>query len=152
MSAPQAAPERAGVPRAQASRELLAAREDVWSFLAEPHHLPDWWPGVAAVDPDRRRLAPGARWTLRRGSRPGLLRRPAAADMLLIRDVEPPARISWHLTGDRLDAELRLEQVAPGRTRATLSVESPWLLGLRRTLPRDALSRLHALCQTAAEL
>ena len=42
------------MPRVAASRELLAPREDIWSFLAEPHHLADWWPGVRGVEPDRR--------------------------------------------------------------------------------------------------
>ena len=37
------------MPRVEAARELLAPREDVWAFLAEPHHLADWWPGIAAV-------------------------------------------------------------------------------------------------------
>ena len=41
---------------------LLAARSDVWSFLAEPHHLADWWPRIRGVQPDRRGFAPGARW------------------------------------------------------------------------------------------
>ena len=31
--------------RGKAERELLAPPADVWAFLAEPHHLPDWWPG-----------------------------------------------------------------------------------------------------------
>src|SRR5947199_3557933 len=42
--------------------ELLASRTDVWSFLAEPYHLSDWWPGITGVEPDRRAFAPGARW------------------------------------------------------------------------------------------
>jgi hypothetical protein len=56
------------------------------------------------------------------------------------------------LTGDHIDAELRLEESGPDRTVATLVVEAPWLYGLSRALPRRALTRLHALCQTAAEL
>src|SRR4051812_50038265 len=52
------------MPRVVASRELLAPPEDVWGFLAEPNHLADWWPGIHAVRPDRRGLAPGARWQL----------------------------------------------------------------------------------------
>ena len=58
------------VPTYSAARELLAPREDVWLFLAEPHHLSDWWPGVAGVTPDRRGLAPGARWKLHAAMRP----------------------------------------------------------------------------------
>ena len=66
------------MPTYTARKELLAPLEDVWLFLAEPHHLTDWWPGVAGVTPDRRGLAPGARWRLHAPMRPSLLRRPAA--------------------------------------------------------------------------
>ena len=47
-----------------ASRELLAPRRDVWAFVAEPHNLPNWWPKVGGVVPDRRGL--GTRCELRR--------------------------------------------------------------------------------------
>ncbi len=138
--------------RVEATQELLSPREDVWSFLAEPHHLSDWWPGIAAVQPDRRGVAPGARWQVRGGSRPGLLRRPGASSTLLIQRVERPELLAWHLTGERLDVELRLTVSRPGRTVATLTVEGPWLVGFSRSLARHALNRLHALCQTAADL
>jgi hypothetical protein len=140
------------MPRAEAQRELLASRRDVWSFVAEPYHLPDWWPGLAGVEPDRRGLAPGARWQVRGTDRPTLLRRPRAAGMLLVRRVEEPTLVTWHLTADRLDVELRLDAAGADRTLATLTVSSPWMVAFRRSLPRKALSRLHALCQTAAEL
>ena len=48
------------MPTVRASRELLAPIEDVWDFVAEPHNLPNWWPRVGGVHPDRRGLAPGA--------------------------------------------------------------------------------------------
>ena len=50
------------MPTYSASRELLASRADVWKFLSEPFNLPDWWPGIGGVQPDRRGFAPGARW------------------------------------------------------------------------------------------
>jgi uncharacterized protein YndB with AHSA1/START domain len=140
------------MPRASASRELLAPREDVWTFIAEPHHFPDWWPGVGAVQPDRRGVAEGARWQVRGTERPTLFRRATSSGLLLVRAVQPPERFAWTLTGDHVDAELRLEESERGRTVATLDVEAPWLFGLSRALPRRALTRLHALCQTAAEL
>ena len=140
------------MPRVEAERELLAPRRDVWAFLAEPHHLPDWWPGVAGVEPDRRGLSEGARWRVRAADRPSLFRRSRAPGMLLVRRVDEPALVAWHLTADRLDVELRLEAVGADRTRAALVVSSPWLVGFGRSLPRKALSRLHDLCQTAAEL
>jgi len=140
------------MPRAAASRELLAPRGDVWAFVAEPHHFPDWWPGIGGVQPDRRGFAEGARWGVTGIERPTLLRRPASSGTLLITGIHIPERFAWTLTGDHIDAELRLEEQGSNRTIATLHVEAPWLYGLSRALPRKALTRLHALCQTGAEL
>ena len=140
------------MPTYAAMRELVAPLDDVWAFLAEPHHFADWWPGVAGVHPDRRGLAPGARWTLHAGMRPSLLRRPEAETTLLVLAVEQGKRLAFQLTRDRIDVELTLAEAGEGRTRAELLVSGPLLVGLRRSLPRNALNRLHALCQTAAEL
>ena len=137
---------------ARAERELLAAQEDVWRFLAEPRHLADWWPGVAAVEPDRRGLAPGARWQVRATDRPGLFRRARATQTLAVREVDAPRRVAWYLAGERLDVELDLVAAAPERTLARLAVSGPLMLGFRRALPRRALERLHNLIQTAATL
>ena len=140
------------MPRASASRELLASRDDVWAFIAEPHHFADWWPGISAVQPDRRGLAEGARWQILTADRPTLLRRATSSGMLLVRGVRPPELFAWTLTGDHIDGELRLEARSDERTLAVLEVDAPWLFGVSRALPRRALTRLHALCQTAAEL
>jgi uncharacterized protein YndB with AHSA1/START domain len=140
------------MPSYTVSRELLASREDVWRFLAEPHHFSDWWPGVGGVHPDRLGLAPGARWALHGGSRPSLIRRPEMTGTLVVIAVEPLNHIVWHMTGERLDVDLALTSSGEDRTVAELTVSGPFLVGLRRSLPRNALSRLHALCQTAAEL
>jgi uncharacterized protein YndB with AHSA1/START domain len=140
------------MPTYTAARELLASREDVWGFLAEPNHLSDWWPGVSAVQPDRRGLAPGARWRLRGLGRPTFVagRRPDVAGTLVLIDVRQPELVAWQFVNGRIDVELRLAETAPDRTRAELTVEAPFLSGVRRSLPHRALSRLHALCQTAA--
>ena len=140
------------MPTYTETRELLAPLDDVWLFLAEPHHFSDWWPGVGGVHPDRRGLAPGARWTLHAGMQPSLFRRPAAESTLLVREVEAPTRVAWHMTNERLNVELVLADAPTRRTRAELTVSGPFIVGLRRSLPRNALNRLHALCQTAAEL
>ena len=140
------------MPSVSAQRELLASRRDVWAFVAEPHHFADWWPGVAAVRPGRRGLIEGARWEIVGTDRPTLFRRPASSGVLQVRAVEPYERAVWYLSGDRLEVELRLYSLAEGRTRAFLSVEGAFVWGMTRSLPRRALSRLHALCQTAAEL
>ena len=140
------------MPRVQAEREVIASLADAWGFVAEPYHLGDWWPGIAAVEPDHRGLAPGARWHVRYEARPTLLRPAERSGLLLVEAVEPPNRLAFQLLADRLEAEIALAQTAPDRTFATLTVAGPWFTGLRRSLPRTALWRLHALCQTAATL
>jgi uncharacterized protein YndB with AHSA1/START domain len=140
------------MPAVSASSELLASRDEVWAFIAEPRHFADWWPGIAAVEPDRRGLAEGARWRIVTADRPTLLRGSTSSGMLLVRAVRAPELFGWTLTGDHIDAELRLEEAGEDRAVAVLKLEAPWLFGLSRALPRRALTRLHALCQTAAEL
>jgi carbon monoxide dehydrogenase subunit G len=136
--------------RATASHEVLASPEDVWNFVADPGHFGDWWPGIAAVEPDRRGLAPGARWIVRADVRPTLLKSSGYSGVMVIREVHPCDRLNWTLTGDRWDVELRLEGVGPDRTMVTLEVTAGWLVPLPRSLARRALTRLYNLCQTAA--
>ncbi len=133
-----------------ASRELLAPLEDVWTFVAEPHNFPNWWPRIGGVQPDRRGLAVGARWQVIAENEPSLLRRPAAAGMLIVLAVEPERRLAFRLTEGRLELELTLERAAANRTRATVEVRASWWAGLSRSLPRSALDRLWSLCQTGA--
>lgn len=140
------------MPRHAASRELLAARADVWAFLSEPYNLSDWWPGIAGVQPDRRGLAPGACWQIQGSARPGLIRRPGAGGTVLILAVESERRVAFQLVDERVDAELVLDDAAPGRTTATLTVDAPFLSGVSRKTAVRALSRLYSLCQTAAEV
>src|SRR5436305_6880045 len=140
------------MPRAVASGELAASREDVWRFVSEPRHFSDWWPTVAAVEPDRRGFAAGARWVVHAHPRPTLFRRSGYSGALVVRAVDRPTLFAWTLTGDRLDAELRLTATSADRTEAYLTVEAAWLVAVPRTLPRRALNRLHALCQTATDL
>ena len=141
------------MPVYSAARELLAPREDVWAFLAEPNHLSDWWPGINGVQPDRRGLAPGARWRIEGLGRPTYVvgRRPDVAGTLIFLDVRPPEFAAWQFVQARLDVELRLTEAAANRTRAELTIRAPLLVGLRRSLPHKALTRLYALCQTGAE-
>ena len=124
------------MPTYTARKELLAPLEDVWLFLAEPHHLSDWWPGVAAVTPDRRGLAPAARWKLHAPMRPSLLRRPASESTLQIIEVEPPMRVTWYMTAERLDVEIRLEDAGNHHTNVELTVTGPFMVGLRRSFPK----------------
>jgi uncharacterized protein YndB with AHSA1/START domain len=140
--------------RIEASRELAAPHADVWALLAEPHHLSDWWPGYATIRPDRRGLAPGARWQVARSVSAGLLRRPGGSGLIVLSDVDSGRALAWKDVEQGFAAAIRIEPEG-GATRAVVSVEAPWwrirVEGLRRA-PEQALSRLHALCQTAAGL
>ncbi|HZT17443.1 MAG TPA: hypothetical protein VFA19_16015 [Gaiellaceae bacterium] len=130
-----------------ASLELLAPRADVWGFLAEPYHLSDWWPGLTGVRPDRRGFAPGARWQVTARVRNVILGSRSVETTLLVRDVEPFERWSWHLVASRLDVEVRLHVVADDRTEVTVATSRG-----PRSLPRLAVKRLYDLVQTAATL
>lgn len=140
--------------RIEASRELAAPVDDAWALLAEPFHLADWWPGYTAIRPDRRGLAPGARWQVVRSREAGLLRRPGAEGMIVLSAVEPRRAVAWQDLEQGFAAVIRIDP-ANGATRATLTLEATWwrmrVEGLRRA-PEQALSRLQALCQTAAGL
>ncbi|HWB22394.1 MAG TPA: SRPBCC family protein [Gaiellaceae bacterium] len=153
----------------EASRELLASREDVWRFLAEPYHLADWWPGITGVVPDRRGFASGARWEVARteGRLSGFgwsgSRVPAT---LLVGEVSLYEQWSWRLVSrgrsikafGPIEAAIRLKWVDPGRTLVTVSVDAPdsfsrllWASRHERTA-RTAVNRLYDLVQTAATL
>jgi uncharacterized protein YndB with AHSA1/START domain len=140
------------MPTYAATRELRAPRTDVWAFLAEPTHLSDWWPGIRAVEPDRRGLAPGARWrTLSRGRpSPFVGSKVDVAGVLVVLEVRPTEFVAWQFVDSRLDVELRLTEAAADRTQAELTVSAPFFGGLRRSLPHKALTRLYSLCETGA--
>ena len=141
--------------RIEAETELLATRSDAWALLSEPYHLSDWWPGYTSVRPDRRGLAEGARWQVVRGGEIGLLRRPGGDGLVVITAVEPEQRLAWQDVEQQFTAEIRIEPAADAKTRATLRIEASTLRAVAeglRPLPRKALGRLHALCQTAATL
>jgi hypothetical protein len=150
-----------------AAVELLASREDTWSFLAEPYHLADWWPGIVGVEPDRRGFAEGARWTVRVVDSPspfGLFRVPrmgrpsgrAAEQTLVITGIDMFELWAWDLVtrtrrrGTRtLSTEVRLSYVDRSTTKVTVSV-SGW--GATPGLAGSAVKRLYDLVQTAATL
>jgi uncharacterized protein YndB with AHSA1/START domain len=140
--------------RIEASRRLLAAREDVWALLAEPYHLSDWWPGYTAIRPDRRGLAVGGRWTVVRSASPGFLRRPGGEGLIVIESVEPTLALAWRDLEQRFRAEISIATV-DAQTEAKLALEAAWwrlfVEGLR-SAPEQALARLHELCQTADSL
>jgi hypothetical protein len=138
-----------------AAGELQSDRRDVWGLVAEPYHLPDWWPAYTGVTPDHRGLAEGARWEVVRSRTPGLLRRPEGAGLIVLTRVLEGWELSWHDVRQNLDAGVRLDNAGTGRTRATTYVSGTWLrltIEGARGLPEQALTRLRDLCQTAATL
>ena len=139
------------MPRYAADRIIVAPIDDVWSFLAEPYNLADWWPGVSGVEPDRRGLAPGARWKVIGPNQPSYFRRPQATGTLVVLDVSPLERIAFQLTGERIDADLRLRAIDERSTEVSLVVDGPWLVGLKRAFPRRALARLHSILRTGED-
>jgi uncharacterized protein YndB with AHSA1/START domain len=38
------------VPTARRSRTIAAQAQELWEVVADPHHLPRWWPRVARVE------------------------------------------------------------------------------------------------------
>ncbi len=145
--------------KVQASRVLLAPPADVWALVGEPYHLPDWWPSYTGVVPDRRGLAEGARWrVVRGGPRPGtvgFINRPGGEATIVIGRVAPGRLLEWRDLAQAVDVRVVLDPAANRRTEVTVEIEaSRWRIvaeSLRR-LPREAVSRLYDLCQTAAEL
>jgi len=68
------------------SRNIATSREAVWEIVADPHHLPRWWPGIARVEDVR-----GGRFTEVIPTRRG---KPVRLDFLVL-ESEPPSRRSW---------------------------------------------------------
>ena len=140
--------------RVEASQVLPVPREDAWALVAEPFHLPDWWPGYTGVEPDRRGLQENARWTVVRGLRPGFMRKPHGTGLIVIRRVSRGDEISWSDLRQKLDMGVRLED--EGRnTKVTAWVSGPfWRLYSEgaRSLPTKAVARLYDLCDTASVL
>ena len=120
------------MPRARRRREIAAPAEKVWEVVAEPHHLPRWWPGVERVED----ASPEA-WTEVFRSRRG---RPVRADFTLVA-AEPPRLVRWRQEVEATPferflaesvTEVRVEPVGDGeRARVEISLTQR-LRGLMR--------------------
>jgi len=74
------------VPSARRSRTLAASPETLWELIADPHHMPRWWPGVErmeGVEADRFTQV----FKTQRG-------RPVRADFQVLESTPPTTR-SW---------------------------------------------------------
>ena len=101
-----------------ATERIPAPRAEVWAVLAEPLHLPDWWPGLLAVEPDRRGFAPGRALGGHRDEPQPFLGSRRVETTLLLRDIDLYERWTWHLVNRRLDVEIRLRAAASTRPRS----------------------------------
>jgi uncharacterized protein YndB with AHSA1/START domain len=146
------------MPQHAAVKAILAPVADVWAFIAEPYNIGDWWPGIGGVEPDRRGLAPGARWKIRGSDTlpgrsffgPGMFKRPGAAGTLLVMDVARERRLAFELIDESIGAQIDLEPLGENRTQVTITVDAPWG-AVRRSYAQRALGRLYDLVQTGAE-
>jgi uncharacterized protein YndB with AHSA1/START domain len=68
------------------NRTVAVPQEKLWEVLADPHHLPRWWPGTKRVEDARE-----DRWTQVFMTKRG---RPVRADFHLLVS-EPPWRRCW---------------------------------------------------------
>ena len=68
------------------SQRIAATPEAVWEIVADPHHLPRWWPGVARVEDVR-----GGRFTEVIPTRRG---KPVRLDFREL-ESDPPHTLRW---------------------------------------------------------
>jgi uncharacterized protein YndB with AHSA1/START domain len=109
------------VPTTRRRRTLDAPAEAVWGVVADPHHLPRWWPRAARVED-----VSGDRWTLVLATAKG---RSVRADYRLV-ESEPPARrrFAQEIEGSPFARMLRSSEVevalaaADGGTEVTLEL------------------------------
>jgi len=110
------------VPRTRRTRTMPASPEAVWRTIADPHHLPRWWPRVQRVEG-----VAGERFTEVLGTDKG---RSVRADFSVLESRAPEVR-RWRQDVDgtpfeRLlrsaETEVRLAPDDTGGTRVTLTL------------------------------
>jgi uncharacterized protein YndB with AHSA1/START domain len=105
---------------AHRTRKLRASQHELWELIADPHHMPRWWPGV-----DRMEGVEDERFTQVFKTKRG---RPIRADFHVL-ESEPPRVRAWEqdIPGtpfervlNRSVIEMRLEPV-DGGTEVTIA-------------------------------
>jgi uncharacterized protein YndB with AHSA1/START domain len=132
------------MPGTRRSRTLPASPDALWDVIADPHHMPRWWPGVERMEG----VEPG-RFTQVFKTKRG---RPVRADFRVV-ESEPPTTRSWEqeVAGTPFERvlassviEVRLAPTGQG-TEVTISQQQK-LRGYSRTggflLRRATASRL----------
>lgn len=108
------------MPGARRSRTLAASPETLWELIADPHHMPRWWPGV-----ERMEGVEADRFTQVFKTKKG---RPVRADFTVL-ESDPPTIRSWQqeVAGTPFErvlsssvVEVRLDPVAAG-TEVTIA-------------------------------
>jgi uncharacterized protein YndB with AHSA1/START domain len=116
---------------ARRSRTLHASPEELWEIIADPHHMPRWWPGVERMEG----VQDGGFTQVFKTERG----RPVRADFRVVTS-EPPSTRAWEqeVFGTPFERvlsasviEVRLER-AVGGTEVTISQEQK-LRGYSRT-------------------
>ncbi len=75
------------MPTARRSRTIAASVEELWAVIADPHHLPRWWPRVTRVED-----VEGNAFTEVMKTAKGKLVR---ADFLLVQSDEATRSLTW---------------------------------------------------------
>jgi hypothetical protein len=155
---------------ANASKELLASRDDVWTFVSEAGRISDWWPGIFAAQDN------GATWTIEGEEREGLSRVADRGDderqETVTVEKAAPTDLRLHFDRSGYDVHLSLEASAANRTEATLVIGveerhetlperleevvgglsfAPSVLGADDSFAESVLDRLYDVCQTGAD-
>ena len=110
------------MPTVRRGRTVESTPELLWPLVADPHHLPRWWPRVQRVE----EASPEA-WTVVLASPRG---RSVRADFTRVR-AEPPRRIVWRQEVDETpfegflaDAETELVLTAEGDGATRVELEA----------------------------
>jgi uncharacterized protein YndB with AHSA1/START domain len=144
------------VPTAHRTRTLAAGQQELWELVADPHHMPRWWPGVErveGVDEDRFTQV----FKTKRG-------RPVRADFHIV-ESQPPWVRSWEqeIPGTPFErvlrqavTEVRLEPVENGtevtiaqiqKLRGYSRTGGLLLRGATRSRLDEALDGLERICR-----
>ena len=140
------------------TRTLAAPRDEIWALVADPYHLPRWWPKVERVEG----VTDEGWTTVLRAERSG---RTLRADFSLTAS-EPPRLRAWRqeIEGtpfesvvSSVEVELALEEAGPAATTATLTLDQrmrgmsrlggPMARGAARTQLDAALAGLAAIVE-----
>jgi uncharacterized protein YndB with AHSA1/START domain len=109
--------------RVSSAKTVDAPRDEVWELIADPYHLPRWWPRVQRVEE-----VVGNAWTKVMISSRG---RAVRSDYTRV-ETDAPRRVLWRQEVDEspferllseATIELELEKQGEGRTRVRLTAD-----------------------------